>query len=258
MELIDSHAHLTSAGLIERLDEVLAKGEAAGVGHVITVAVDVADGVAARGIAARRPMVSATAGIHPHEAAKVNEGDIDRIAQLLGEPEVVAVGEIGLDYYYDFADRDTQIRVLSMQLEMAAGYDLPVVLHCREAFEDTVDLLARYGFHDKPVVFHCFTGSVDEARTVADRGWRISFTGMVTFKHSTDLLPIVRDYPADGLMLESDSPYLSPVPVRHVRPNEPAHLVHTARFLADLRGELLAALARLTTGNTRRFFNLPS
>jgi len=257
MDLIDSHAHLTSTGLAERLEEVLTGAVAAGVGHIITVAASVEDARAARDIAADHPIVSATAGIHPHEAAKARTGDVERIAELLDEPEVMAVGEIGLDFHYDFADRQTQIDLLSAQLEMASGRDLPLVIHCREAVSDTVALLERYGFRDRKVVFHCFTGSAAEARTVREYGWRLSFAGMVTFKNARALQDLAGEYPADELMLETDSPYLSPVPVRHVKPNEPAHLCHTAAFLAKLRQTPLAELAAQTRENTRQFFRLP-
>jgi TatD DNase family protein len=170
---------------------------------------------------------------------------------------VVAVGEIGLDYFYDFADRDTQMRVFGDQLAMAAGRDLPLVIHCREAFDDTIALLEQHGHDNKPVVFHCFTGTKEEAQRVTAHGWRISFTGVVTFKKSTELQEIARVYPAEQLMLETDSPYLSPVPVRHIHPNEPAHVAHTSRFLAALRGENPEALAAQATANTRAFFRLP-
>jgi TatD DNase family protein len=133
-----------------------------------------------------------------------------------------------------------------------------VVIHCRDAFDDCIALLEERGFSDRRVVFHCFTGSARQAELVSRRGWRISFTGIVTFKKARELQVIARDYPADRLMLETDAPYLSPEPVRSVRPNEPAHVVHIGRFLADLRGESAAELAHGTTENARRFFDLPA
>jgi TatD DNase family protein len=261
LNLIDSHAHLTHKDLFGRLDEVLANAKAAGVNHIISIACDADEAEKALAIARVHNNVSATAGIHPHEAAKVSQdvmnANIDRVSRLLEEREVVAVGEIGLDYYYDFADRETQMRVFAGQLEMASGHDLPLIIHCREAFDDTIALLEQHGYHNKRVVFHCFTGTKEEAQRVADHGWRISFTGIVTFKKLTELQDIARAYPADELMVETDSPYLSPVPVRHVHPNEPAHVAHTLRFLAALRGDEPEALAAQTTANTRAFFRLP-
>ncbi len=257
MGLIDTHAHLTHEDLFERVDEVLERAAAAGVEHVITVASDASDSAKCLELARSRSALSCTAGVHPHEANKVRPGDLERVAALWKENQVVAVGEIGLDYYYDFSDRPTQLRVFERQLEMAAGRDLPLVIHCRDAFDDTVGLLRRRGYPGKRVVFHCFTGSADEHRVIVEEGWRASFTGVVTFKKSEYLHEIVRACPADRLMLETDSPYLSPAPIRHVRPNEPAHVAHTARFVADLRGVTFDELADQTTANARAFFNLP-
>ncbi len=255
--LIDTHAHLTYPGLIERIDEVLGNAAAAGVGRIISIASDVADAERVLDLAKSYGAVHATAGIHPHEAGKAGPDDVDRLAQLWRQPEVVAVGEIGLDYHYDFSDRPTQQRVFEAQLAAAAGTGLPLIVHCREAFDDCIALLEKHSYVNRPVVIHCFTGTPDEARAVAERGWRISFTGIVTFKKSTILQSIARTYLADKLMVETDAPYLAPVPVRHVRPNEPAYVAHTAAFLADLRGEALEALAARTTANARAFFNLP-
>jgi TatD DNase family protein len=256
MQFIDTHAHLTYPALHERLHEVLANARAAGVCHVISIASDVRDAEAALVIARAHAMVSCTAGIHPHEAGKLQDGDHERIAALLAEPRVVAVGEIGLDYHYDFADRETQRRVFARQLEIATGCGKPLVIHCRQAFNDCLELLEGGGFRDRPVVFHCFTGTADEAEKAARRGWRVSFTGIVTFRNSTDLQAIARDYPANQLMLETDAPYLTPAPIRQVKPNEPAYVAHTARFLAELRGVAVADLAAQTSANARSFFGL--
>jgi TatD DNase family protein len=256
MPLIDTHAHLTYPGLIERIDEVLANCRAADVTRVISVASDADDGARALALARAHAMIASTAGIHPHQAGKVQPGDIERVAEQLAQPEVVAAGEMGLDYHYDFADRDAQRQVFSQQLEIARACEKPLVIHCREAFADCVELLEAHGYRDRLVVVHCFTGTADEAEQLAQRGWRISFTGIVTFKNSRALQQIARDYPADKLMVETDAPYLTPAPIRQVRPNEPAYVAHTARFLADLRGEDAQALAEQTTTNARNFFGV--
>ncbi len=141
-------------------------------------------------------------------------------------------------------------------MEIAQAHDLPLVIHCREALDDAIELLENHGFKDKRVVVHCFSGTAEEAKRVADHGWRISFTGMVTFNKMVELQKLAREYPADLMMLETDSPYLSPVPIRHVRPNQPSHIVHTARFLAQLRNVPLDELAQQTLRNTREFFGL--
>ncbi|HRX84965.1 MAG TPA: TatD family hydrolase [Phycisphaerae bacterium] len=258
MELIDTHAHLTYPELSAQLPLVMADARAAGVARIITIGSDAVDSQAALELATTHPMLACTAGIHPHEAAKVADGDFKRIRELAADPHVVAVGEIGLDYHYDFADRETQHWVLVRQLDIARSSGKPIVVHCREAFPDCVSLLEQNGFRNRKVVFHCFTGTAEEAATLAAHGWRISFTGIVTFKNSTELQAIARDYPADQLMLETDAPYLSPIPVRSVRPNVPAHVAHTAAFLAELRGVPLEELAAQTTANARAFFDLKS
>lgn len=256
MELIDTHAHLTCRELAGRIEDVLDAARAAGVGQIISVGSDAADSAAALGLAERFDGVFASAGIHPHEAGKVSKGDFERVAALWREKKVVAVGEIGLDYHYDFAEWSVQRQVLEEQLSRAREHDLPLIIHCREAFDDCIRILENHGYAGRRVVFHCFTGEPIEAEGVAARGWRISFTGIVTFRKLTELQEIARAYPADEVMIETDSPYLSPEPVRHVRPNEPAHVAHTARFLAKLRGTTEEELAAQTTRNARAFFGL--
>jgi len=255
--LIDSHAHLTFDALAGQVEAVLRRAADAGVGHVVTVGTDLADSRRAVALAAAHPNVSATVGIHPHEAAKATEADLAAVIELAASPGVVALGETGLDYHYDFSDRASQRRVFEAQLAAAAARGLPVILHCREAFTDTVSMLTAGGFDSRPVVFHCFGGTQREADVIAGHGWWISFTGILTFKNVGELREVARTFPPDRMMLETDCPYLSPEPVRHIRTNEPAHLAHIARFLADLRGEPVEELADRISANTRGFFGLP-
>jgi TatD DNase family protein len=257
MGLIDSHAHLTHEALAGDTIGVLERAAAAGVEHVISIASDVADSERAIALAQRYPQVSATAGIHPHEAGKVQEGGWQKLADLIQMPEVAACGELGLDYHYDFADPGVQRDVLARQLKLARTVDKPLVVHCREAFDDTIALLREAGFEGRRVVFHCFSGSKVEAARVADHGWRLSFTGLVTFKNAAEVREVAREYPADQLMLETDSPYLSPVPKRSTFPNEPAHVRDTAEFLAQLRCVEFERLVEQTSQNARSFFKLP-
>lgn len=258
MGLIDSHAHLTDQALFDRVEAVLDRCVADGVERVICIGTDVADARAVIALAKRFPdRISAVVGVHPHEAEKVTDDDLARMDELLADPSVVAFGEIGLDYHYDFADRDRQQEVFARQLRLAAERDLPLVIHCREALEDAAGLMISHGMRDRRVVFHCFTGTQAEAGRLAENGWRISFTGVVTFRSSTDLQQIARAYPSDRLMVETDSPYLAPVPVRGQRPNEPANVVHVVRFLAELRGVSYNTLAEQTRRNTVDFFRLP-
>ncbi len=257
MPLIDSHAHLTDPSLASQLDEVMARAAAAGVEHVITVCTTLPDIDQGLAVAVRfAGRVSVCAGVHPHYADKVTPADIEGLAAHYRSGRVVAAGEMGLDYHYDFADRRRQREVFVQQLERAAPFDLPVVIHCREAFQDAVPILLEQGMAGRRVVFHCFTGTAEEAALVAEHGWRISFTGIVTFNGSGWLHDLARAYPADQLMVETDSPYLSPVPVRSRRPNEPAHVAHVARFLAELRGVEYGELCDRTWDNMRAFFGL--
>jgi TatD DNase family protein len=240
--------------------------------------------------------IHAAVGFHPHEADKVTEAELTAMAELWRDERVVAFGEMGLDFHYGFADRANQRSVFARQLELAAGrtacedpltlpsdppssvgssdppegergvttvpktrstmQDKPLIIHCREALDHAAPMLLDHGFAHRPVVFHCFTGTRAEADRIAEHGWRLSFTGIVTFPKSDELRQIAKSYPSDQLMVETDSPYLSPVPVRGRRPNEPAHVAHVARFLAELRGVTYPELVEQTAQNTRRFFSL--
>ena len=265
MGLIDSHAHLTYPEFEGRMDEVLARCTESGVERVITIGTSLSDARKAIELSQRYPTrIHAAAGFHPHEADKVSDADLAAMAALWKHERVVAFGEMGLDYHYDFADRANQRRIFARQLELAAVTsagknpltlpsppvgergsttpDRPIIIHSREAYDDVEAMLRDHGFVDRGVVFHCFTGTRAEADRIAEHGWRISFTGIVTFPKSKELQEIAKSYPFDQLMVETDSPYLSPVPVRGRRPNEPSHVAHVAKFLADLRGVSFAEL----------------
>ncbi len=254
--LIDSHCHLTFDGLREQVPAVLARAAAAGVTACVTVATDLADAERALALSAAHPTVYVAAGIHPHEAGKLALGWDAALSDIVGRSDVYAVGETGLDYHYDFSDRADQQRVFRRQLEMATALDKPVVIHSREAQVDTLAILADFPSLSR-VVFHCFTGTVPEATELIDRGYWVSLTGVVTFKKSEAIREVAKCVPSDRLLVETDSPYLSPEPVRNVRPNEPAHLVHTAEVIARQRGVTLPAFAAMTSANARRFFRLP-
>ncbi len=254
MHLIDTHCHLTSRELAGSADAVTERAVMAGVRRMITVGTDAADSQAALRLARRRPELRMAAGIHPHEAAKAAPADLEVLRGIWSAPECVAAGELGLDYHYDFSPRDVQRDWLARQLDAALPTGLPLIVHSREAHCDVVAALLRHGYGGRRVVFHCFGGTADEAAEIASHGWRISFTGVVTFRKARDLQAIAAAYPAEHLMLETDAPYLSPEPVRHVRPNEPAHLVHTAAFVARLRGADPEALAAQTAANAEAFF----
>lgn len=255
-ELIDSHCHLTFDALRGQVEAVLTRAAAAGVSQCITVATDLADADRALALSSAHRAVHVAAGIHPHESGKVS-GDWDAaLLEIVRRDDVFAVGEMGLDYHYDFSPREDQLRVFRRQLQIATDVAKPVVIHCREAQADALAVLADFP-KLAGVVFHCFTGALAEAVEILERGYWISLTGVVTFKKSEELREVARTLPADRLMVETDAPYLSPVPVRGVRPNEPAHVVHTAACIAQERRMSLSALSALATANTRRFFSLP-
>jgi len=254
MSLVDTHCHLTGREFASCLDAVIDRAVAAGVNRMITVGTDAADAQAALALARRRPELSAAAGIHPHEAGRAVPADLDVLARVWAEPRCVAVGEIGLDYHYDFSPRDVQRDWLRRQLDAAAATGLPVVIHSREAHADVVRILTECGYVGRPVVFHCFAGTADEAAEIARCGWRLSFSGVVTFRKSEALRAIAATYPAEQLLIETDAPYLSPEPVRHIRPNEPANVRHTLAFLAALRQTPFDVLADRTSRNAEAFF----
>lgn len=257
MGLIDSHAHLTYEGLFHRIDDVLARCNEAGVDKIITIGTDLDHTVNAIQLAGKYPdRIHVAAAFHPHEAANVSDDDIETMVQHWSDPAIVAAGEMGLDYHYDFADRNVQRAVFGKQLEAAKSYGKPVIIHCRDALDDTEALLVEKGFDHHRVVFHCFTGTAQDAARIASHGWRISFTGIVTFKKSTWLQEIAKNYPSEQIMVETDSPYLSPVPVRGKDPNEPSFVAHTAKFLAELRGVEYEQFANDTYRNTIQFFSL--
>lgn len=259
MGLVDSHAHLTFSELSNNVDAVLKRCAQSGVDQVITIGIDASDAGAAVSLAMRFPdRLRAGAGLHPHEADKVTDDAFEAMARIWDDPLVVALGEMGLDYHYDLADRKTQRKAFSRQLELARERDKPLVIHCREAFDDCISILVDHGYAGRRVVFHCFTGTAAEAERIAECNWRISFTGIVTFPKSTELREIAKAYPAAELMIETDSPYLSPVPIRSKRPNEPAHVAHVARFLADLRRVPYDQFVGETSATTREFFALPA
>jgi TatD DNase family protein len=263
--LIDTHCHLTYGELSPQVDAVLARAQDADVRRVITVATTSAEARAALAMMDSRPQVFLVAGIHPHEAAEVTRDDFNALADLHhrrgrtgGAVErLVAVGETGLDFHYDFATAEQQERLFRFQLDLACETNRPVVIHARRAEDRVCDILGDYPALAERVVFHCFSGGPDLARRILDMGFWLSFTGVVTFKNAGVVCAAARLAPSDRIMIETDAPFLSPEPVRKVHPCEPAFVAHTARRLAELRGESFETFAAATTANAERFFKLP-
>ena len=256
MGLIDTHCHLTFDDLCSNIEQVLQRSIAAGVTSWITVGTDIEENRKAIELAGRFDNMYATIGIHPHDAKTVTAETIEGLKKLAENERVVAIGETGLDYHYDFSKRRDQVRVFAEHLEVAAELGLPVIIHCRKAFEETLDILERYGGGVEKVVFHCFSGSAEQAKILLDRGFYISFTGVVTFKNARIKQQAADVVPLDRLMLETDCPYMSPEPMRKQKVNEPALMVHTAVFLAQLKGMEFADFTEAVTATSEAFFGL--
>ena len=254
MRLIDSHCHLNYEGLAERQDEVLAAARARGVEGFLNISTRQQEWDAVIATADRNADVWATVGVHPHEADA--HPDLGSGALIAGaqHPKVIAIGECGLDYYYDKSDRAAQRERFEAHIEAARATGLPLVIHTRDAEEDTADILGA-AVRDGGVtgVLHCFTGSADLARKGLDLGFYVSLSGIVTFKNAADLHDTAKWIPAARLLVETDSPFLAPVPNRG-KTCEPAFVADTAAFVADLRGEDPDVLGEQTTANFFRLF----
>jgi len=257
MELIDTHCHLTFESLAGDIEAVVERSVAAGVTEWITVGTDLHHSRKAVELANRFDNMYATVGIHPHDAKDVNGDVLAELKDLAQNEKVVAIGETGLDFHYNFSPSQEQRRSFAAQLNIASELNLPVVVHSREAFDDTVDILEHHGGDVRNVVFHCFPGPGEHARIVVDKGWHVSFTGVVTFKNAKEVREAAGVVPLDRLMLETDCPYMSPVPMRKQKVNEPALMIHTARFMADLKDMDFDEFAKAVTKTSREFFNLP-
>jgi TatD DNase family protein len=250
MRWIDDHCHLHRD--LAQADEQVAAAAEVGVERLITVGCDVSQSADYIEIARRHPgQVWATVGVHPHDATD----GIDGMEALLGEPEVVAVGECGLDFHYDHSPRDQQAAVFAAQIALAHAHDLALVIHTREAWPETFDILAAEGVPER-TVFHCFTGGPDEARRCLDLGAVLSFSGIISFPSATDLHEAARACPLDRLLVETDSPYLAPVPHRGQK-NRPAWVVEVATALATVKAVALEDVAVATWGTASATYRLP-
>ena len=257
MELIDTHCHLTFDQLAGDIEAVIERSIAAGVTGWITVGTDTGQNQKAVELTDGFENMYAAIGIHPHDAKDINAEVLTQLKELAQNPKVVAIGETGLDFHYNLSEQQDQRRVFAAQLKLAAEVNLPVIVHSREAFDDTMDILARYGGGVKRIVFHCFGGSAEEAKIVLDNGFYISFTGVVTFKNAHTARAAAEVVPPDRLMLETDCPYMSPEPMRKQKINEPALMTHTAEYLAELKQMDLSDFAKTVTATSKTFFNLP-
>ena len=256
LRFIDTHCHLIHGRLRDQVDDVLARARDAGVVACLCAVGDLTEARAALGLAGKHANVRAMAGVHPHDAKDVPGDYLDRLERLAAHERNVAIGEIGLDYHYEYSPRAEQQRVFAEQLALARRLGKPVVIHTREAFEDTLAILAESGAAGEDLVFHSFTGEAGPTRRVLDLGAMVSYSGIVTFKRTAGLRDTAAIVPDDKLLVETDAPFLSPEPVRKMRTNEPANVAHVARCLAEVRGVTAESLAERTTANAVRHFGI--
>jgi len=255
MTLIDSHCHLDFPDFAAEIEDVVARAEAAGVERMTTISTRVAEAGRLQAIAERFASVYFTVGTHPHHAAEEPETDVSAIRALAAHPKCVGIGEAGLDYHYNYAPPEVAKRVFRAQIALARELALPLVVHAREADDDVAAILRdEMGQGAFAAVLHCFTSSPALAETGLALGLYVSFSGVLTFKNSAELRALARSIPLDRLLVETDAPYLAPVPHRGRR-NEPAFVVETARVLAEAKGVDFAALAAATRANTLRLFS---
>lgn len=256
MELIDTHCHLTFEPLAADVPAAIERSRAAGVTGWITVGTSLEDSRGAVALADRYENMYAAVGIHPHEAKDGDAAALAALRRLGGLEKVVAVGETGLDFHYQFSPPSDQRRVFLAHLDLARELDLPLIVHSRNAFDETLEILDGCGGGLKGIVFHCFSGSAEQAQQLLNRGYYLSFTGVLTFQNAQVTREAARVLPLERLMIETDAPYMSPEPVRKRKPNEPALMIHTAQYLAGLKSVSLEDLAVATTHNAVQFFGL--
>jgi len=252
--LIDSHCHLDDPRYAEDGEAVLARAAAAGVDLMLTISTTLSGFPAVRAVAERHTNIYCTVGVHPHEAAGEGQATVEALVSLARHPKVVGIGETGLDYHYMHSPRAAQLAMFHTHATAARDCGLPLVVHTREAEDDTIAVLTEEGGKG-PLngVFHCFSGSARLAHVALDLGFYISLSGILTFKGADDLRALAKDLPIERVLVETDAPYLAPVPHRGKR-NEPAFVLHTAEALATLRGMTLEEIGLRTSENFRRLF----
>lgn len=260
MRLVDTHVHINFDSFDVDRDSVAEAWREAGVAHLVHSCVDPSEFSKIQAITQKYPEVSMAVGIHPLDMDKWTETTADEIARLAAsEPKVVAIGEMGLDFF-KADDKDVQKQALIAQLEIARAMDLPVIIHCRDAAAEMVQVLKAFFTRQGAVrgVMHCWTGNPEETQQFLDLGFFISFSGIVTFKSAKQVKASAKMVPSDRILVETDCPFLSPVPKRKEKRNQPAFVKHVAEHVAELRGVPIETLAIQTTQNAQRLFNLPA
>lgn len=253
MELFDTHAHYDDEQFDPDRQQVLEQLQGAGVGLVLNPGADLASSERAAQLAAQYDFIYGAVGVHPHCAKEYSPAQEARLTQLLAQPKIMALGEIGLDYHYDLSPREQQRECFARQLALAKALDVPVIIHEREACQDCLEILKASGVGK--AVYHCYSGSLETAKVLVGLGFYLSFTGSITFKNNKKAPEIVQWVPADRMMIETDAPYMAPVPHRGKR-NDSRLLSQINLFVAQVRGISPEESARITTENGKRFFGI--
>jgi TatD DNase family protein len=253
--LIDSHAHLDMKQFDSDRDGVIDRAVSADVRHIITVGIDIKSSRNALNLTTHYPSIFATAGIHPHNADNANKDDLEHIELIAQHDKIIAIGEIGLDFFRNRSARQNQIEVFTQQLSIAISLDLPVVIHDREAHTETVNILSSFKQNELHGMIHCFSGDYELAKTFINLGYYISISGTVTYNNAGQIQDVAKRVSLNRLLLETDAPFLTPIPFRGKR-NEPSYIIHTAQKIARLRGISFEEVSYQTSKNVCQLFNL--
>ena len=254
--LIDSHCHLDMKDFDKDREAVIRRAQKDGIVHMMSIGIDVKSSQSAIDLARRYEFISATVGCHPHDADECGPEDLKMLSRMAAEPEVVAWGEIGLDFYRNYSEKENQRKIFQAQLELAQRAELPVIIHDRDAHEEVYATLEKMGKGERKGIIHCFSGDRDLADAFIALGYYISIPGTVTYKKAIQIKEVVAAIPLDRMLVETDAPFLAPVPRRGKR-NEPSLVTHTAREIAKLRDIPFETVAEQTTRNARTIFGLP-
>ncbi len=253
--LFDSHAHYDDKRFEHDLPETISRAIDSGVEYILTASSDIASSVENISLTQKYDILYAAVGVHPHNAADINNSIISALADFASYPKVVAIGEIGLDYFYDNSPREAQKVWFAKQISIARNVKLPIIVHDREAHEDTLNILKSEDAREVGGVLHCYSGSVEMAKQILDMGIMISIAGSVTFRNAKKISEVVKYVPDDMLLIETDSPYLTPEPYRGKR-NESAYVKLVAEIIAEIKGRSLDYIAEITTSNAKRLFGI--
>jgi TatD DNase family protein len=259
MHVIDTHAHLDMSEFNSDRVAVIERAGQAGVKTIVTIGIDLSSSQAAVGLAQKYSGIYATVGIHPHDAKGVTTEDIAKLEALARQPRVVAMGEMGLDYYRNTSPKDAQVRVFIWQLELAEKVGLPVIIHCRQAVGDMLEILGKWSLKSQMVgpkgIVHCFSGDLATVKTYIDMGFYIALGGYISYPSSVSFNAVIRDIPLENIVLETDCPFLPPQQYRGKR-NEPAYTILTLQVLADIKKVSLEDVARDTTANAKKVLRI--